>query len=125
MVLLPSAQRRSRGHAPRSNPGDTSGRLALAAWHHILRRGGVPMRTMLRISMPVEASNRALKEGLGPKLVQQTTEMLKPEAVYFSFDGGLRTAYFYFDMKDASQIPPIVEPWLNGTNARVDRKSVV
>jgi hypothetical protein len=83
------------------------------------------MRTMMRISMPVEASNKALKEGIIPKLVQQTTEMLKPEAAYFTADGGLRTAYFYFDMKEASQIPAIVEPWFNGTSARVELQPVM
>ncbi len=83
------------------------------------------MRTMLRISMPVEAGNRALKEGLIQKLVQQTAELIKPEAAYFTADGGLRTAYFFFDLKESSLIPVIAEPWFAGTNAKVELQPVM
>lgn len=78
------------------------------------------MRTMLRISMPVEASNKAIRDDLIPKLVQQTSELIKPEAAYFTADGGQRTAYFFFDMKDSSQMPVIAEPWFMGTNAKIE-----
>ena len=83
------------------------------------------MRTMLRVSIDVEAGNKSIKEGLMPRLVQQTIELLKPEASYFTADGGLRTAYFFFDMKDASQIPSIAEPWFSGVNAKVELQPVM
>ena len=83
------------------------------------------MRTMLRISMDVEASNKAVKEGLIQKLVTQTTELIKPEATYFTADHGRRTAYFFFDMKEASLMPQISEPWFTQTNAFIDYQPVM
>ena len=78
------------------------------------------MRIMLRIGMDVEAGNKAVKEGLVGKLVQQTIELVKPEATYFTADQGRRTGYFIFDLKDSSQLPSICEPWFVGTNAHID-----
>ena len=78
------------------------------------------MRTMLRISMEVEASNKAIKENVIPRLVQQTNELIKPEATYFTADHGRRTAYFFFDLKDSSMLPQISEPWFSATNAYIE-----
>ena len=40
--------------------------------------------------------------------------LTKPEVVYFTADGGTRTIYVFFDMKDPSEIPPIGElMWAN------------
>lgn len=83
------------------------------------------MRLMLRISMPADATNKAVKEGLLPKLVAQTTELIKPESSYFTADNGMRTALFFFELKDSSQIPSICEPWFNGTNAKIDLQPVM
>jgi hypothetical protein len=78
------------------------------------------MRTMLRVSIPVEAGNKAILENVIPKLVQQTSELIKPEASYFLGENGKRTCMFFFDMKDASWIPTIAEPWFMGVNAAVE-----
>ena len=43
------------------------------------------MRTMLKVSMQVEAANKAIKEGLVPKLVQETTEAIVALAVAVVF----------------------------------------
>ena len=83
------------------------------------------MRTMLRISMEVEASNKAVKEGMIQKLVGQTTELIKPESTYFTADHGRRTAYFFFDMKEPSQMPQISEPWFTHTNAIIEYQPVM
>lgn len=78
------------------------------------------MRMMLRVAMPTETSNKAIKEDLISRLVQQTAELIKPEAAYFASDKGVRTAYFFFDMKDSSQMPQIAEPWFHGTGALIE-----
>ena len=83
------------------------------------------MRMMLRIWMQTEAANKAIKEGIVPKLVQQTIEMIKPEATYFTADEGLRTAYFFFDLKEESQIPSICEPWFTTVNAKLEFSPVM
>lgn len=78
------------------------------------------MRTMLRIAMSTEPANKTLKDGLLPKLVKDTTDLIKPEATYFTADHGVRTAYFFFDMKDSSQMPVIAESWFLATGARIE-----
>lgn len=75
------------------------------------------MRMMLRVTIPVEAGNTAIKDGTLPRTLKSTMERLKPEAAYFLAEDGRRTALFFFNMQDASQIPPIVEPLFMGMNA--------
>jgi len=77
------------------------------------------VRIMLKISMAVEAGNRAIKDGSLPKLMNSAMERLHPEAAYFYAEGGKRTAQMVFDMKDPSQIPSIVEPFFMGLDAEV------
>ena len=77
------------------------------------------MRMMLRIVMPVEAGNAAIKDGSLPRTIKALVERLKPEAAYFFPDEGKRAALLVFDMQDASRIPPLVEPLFLGLNAEV------
>jgi hypothetical protein len=83
-------------------------------------RGGAAMRMMLRITIPTEDGNRAIKDGSLPKLLEATVRNLKSEAAYFVAEGGLRSAMIFFDMQNASDIPGIVEPLFMGFNAEID-----
>ncbi len=78
------------------------------------------MRTMLRVKIPVRDGNAAIADGSLPATIETIMESLKPEAAYFIADGGQRTALFFFDMADASDIPPIAEPLFQGLNASVE-----
>jgi hypothetical protein len=75
---------------------------------------------MLKVSFPVEAGNKGIKEGILPNTVMGFVEQMKPEACYFLPDGGKRTAIFFFDLKDPSLIPPIVEPFFLNLNASIE-----
>lgn len=77
------------------------------------------MRMMARISMPVEAGNKGIQEGTLPKVIQQTAERWKPEAMYFTTFDGKRTAFVVFDMPDSSSIPIFAEPFFSQLNAEV------
>ncbi len=77
------------------------------------------MRTMARISIPVETGNDRIRDGELPKIIQRAAEKWKPEAMYFTTFDGRRTAYVVFDMPDSSAIPQFAEPFFMGLNADV------
>jgi hypothetical protein len=78
------------------------------------------MRTLLKITLDVAASNKAIMDGSLPKIVKMTMEKIKPEAAYFLTHEGFRSAFMVFDMKDPSEIPQIAEPFFIAMNARVE-----
>jgi hypothetical protein len=78
------------------------------------------MRFLVKVSMPVEAGNAAVKAGTLGTTIQSILADLKPEAVYFTDDNGQRTAFVFLEMQDASQIPAIAEPWFLAFNAKVE-----
>jgi hypothetical protein len=45
---------------------------------------------------------------------------MKPEASYFYVENGKRTALYFFDLKDVSDIPVIAELFFMNINAEVD-----
>lgn len=83
------------------------------------------MRTLLKVTLEVTASNNAIKDGSLPKIIQQTMERLKPEASYFTAVDGCRSCFMVFDMKDPSEIPSICEPFFLQLNAKVELSPVM
>ena len=83
------------------------------------------MRMMMRVQIPVESGNAAVAGGKLEGIVQKAMETLKPEAAYFLADDGLRTALFFFDLADSSQIPLAAEPFFQGANANVGFRPVM
>jgi len=77
------------------------------------------MRMLLKVSMPVETANAAIRDGRLQSTIQRILADLKPEAAYFAEDGGQRTGYIFFDMQDSSQLPAVAEPWFLAFNAAV------
>jgi hypothetical protein len=78
------------------------------------------MRTMMFVRIPVEAGNRAIKDGSIAKIFGQFIETFTPEAAYFTTRDGERCGVFVFDMKQPSQMPAIAEPFFIGFQARVE-----
>ena len=50
------------------------------------------MRMMLKIVIPTETGNQAIKDGSLHKIFEATMSKLKPEAAYFVAENGLRSA---------------------------------
>ena len=84
------------------------------------------MRTLMRVSIPVEAGNAAAKAGTLGSTVDKIVADLKPEAAYFfADDDGQRSASIVFDMKDSSEIPALAEPWFLAFNAKVSFRPIM
>ena len=83
---------------------------------------GVPsagIRMMLKVQIPVEAGNDAVKTGMQGKVFEDLMRQIHPEAAYFSQEDGLRTAYFVYVVHDTAEFAAIHEPLIQGLGARV------
>jgi hypothetical protein len=78
------------------------------------------MRMMLKITFPTEAANRAMKDGSFQRIMEGTMTKLEPEAAYFVADNGCRSAMLFFEMRNSSDIPAIVEPLFMGLDAAIE-----
>jgi hypothetical protein len=84
------------------------------------------MRMLLRVSIPAETGNAAAKAGTLASTCERILADLKPEAAYFfADDSGNRSGSIVFDMKDASQIPAVAEPWFLAFKAKVSFRPVM
>ncbi len=83
------------------------------------------MRFMVKVNIPGETGNAAAKAGKLGSTIQSILADLKPEAAYFTDDNGQRTGFLFLEMKDASQIPAIAEPWFLAFNASISFKPVM
>jgi hypothetical protein len=77
------------------------------------------MRVMARITMPVDAGNRSIRDGRLPATMSRTAERWKPEAMYFTTFNGQRTAFLVFDMPEPSDVPVFAEPLFQELGAEV------
>ena len=77
------------------------------------------MRMLLKVSVPTEQGNQAIKDGRLPQVLEQVIGSIKPEAAYFFTENGERGGIFVFDMTDSSQIPAIAEPLYQQLSATV------
>lgn len=80
---------------------------------------------MMKVQIPVEAGNEAIRTKQLPGIIEASMAQLKPEASYFFAEGGVRTALFFFDLADPSQIPVVAEPFFMGANAAVSMVPVM
>ena len=77
------------------------------------------MRTMMKISIPIEAANKAVQDGSVKRILQTSLEALRPEATYFYPGEDGRTILLFIDLKETSDMPAIGEPFFQGLNARI------
>lgn len=83
------------------------------------------MRFLLKVNIPVESGNAAAKAGKLGKTIESILADQKPEAAYFTDNHGQRTGFIFLEMKDASQIPAIAEPWFLALNAGIELHPVM
>ncbi|MFH9012671.1 hypothetical protein ACH4C6_14935 [Streptomyces sp. NPDC017943] len=77
------------------------------------------MRVLLKACMDTEKANEAIRNGTMGKLLQESLELIKPEAAYFTSENGRRTAFMVFDMQDSAQMPVLSEPFFLNLGAEI------
>ena len=78
------------------------------------------MRMLMKVQLPAEAGNRAIKDGSLPDLIRKTLETTKAECAYFTTMDGHRTMLAVFDLKAMPDMVRIGEPLFMGVNAKVE-----
>ncbi len=69
------------------------------------------MKAVVNIELPIEPFNSMVKKGTAGPTIASIIEVIKPEVVYFYAPNGCRGGVMVVDIKDASQIPSIAEPF--------------
>jgi hypothetical protein len=77
------------------------------------------MRMLMKVTIPIEAANQAVKDGSVKQLMQTTLERLRPEAAYFFPSEEGRNMLLFIDVAENSDIPAIGEPLFQGLSARI------
>ena len=70
-----------------------------------------PMLHLLQVRIPNEAGNDALRTPDFGQKMQTLLAEIKAQAAYFTTINGQRGAYIVVDMKDASEMPALAEPF--------------
>ena len=83
------------------------------------------MRILMKVSIPVDAGNTAVRDGSLEGKIQSILGDMKPEAAYFAADDGLRGGFFVVNIDDTSQMPALAEPWFLTFNASVEFQPVM
>jgi hypothetical protein len=78
------------------------------------------MRMMLKVTVPTDVGNRAMKDGTLQRVLNATMTKLNPEAAYFVANEGRRCAMLFFEMHHASDIPAIAEPLFSELGAEIE-----
>ena len=78
------------------------------------------MRMLMHVQLPLEPFNAAVRDGTAGEKIKRILESLKPEAAYFSEHNGRRGGTLVVDVKDASDVPALAEPWFLTFNAEVE-----
>lgn len=78
------------------------------------------MRMLMQIKFPLEPFNTAVRDGSVGHKIQKILEAIKPEAAYFSEQDGHRGGILVVNLKEASDVPSLAEPWFLTFNAHVE-----
>ena len=81
------------------------------------------MRFVMKVSIPVETFNAAVRDGSAGKKLKKILDDTKPEAAYFWEDDGKRGGIMVVNLEKASQIPAFAEPWFLYFDAAVELHS--
>jgi hypothetical protein len=82
------------------------------------------MRVLVRVILPNEAGNRAIKDQNFIKNIQSFMDNYKAEAAFFTPSNGDRSANFIIDMPSSDMMATIAEPFFE-MGAKVEMQPVM
>ena len=77
------------------------------------------MRMLLHAMFPTEPFNALIRSGKVGEILQKIVEDLKPEAIYFTEEDGMRAALMVVDLASPSDVPKFAEPFFLNFDAEV------
>ncbi|MCJ7756542.1 MAG: panthothenate synthetase [Gillisia sp.] len=69
------------------------------------------MKMLVNVTCPIEPFSSMVRDGTVGEILSQVIDAIKPESIYFTELEGNRGVVMVVDVKDASSIPSIAEPW--------------
>jgi hypothetical protein len=79
----------------------------------------------MKVTIPIEAANKAVREGTVKEIMKTTLETLRPEASYFFPSEEGRTMLFFVDVKEPSDLPRLGEALYQGLSGRISYTPVM
>ncbi len=69
------------------------------------------MKMLLTVEIPHEPFNSLVRGGKAGEIIGRILETIKPEAVYFTEQDGMRCGIFLINVEDSSDVPAFAEPF--------------
>jgi hypothetical protein len=83
------------------------------------------MRMLLHVKIPHNTFKAAMRDGTADSKLNAILEASKPEAVYFTEQGGHRAVLLIVDLPEPSKVPAFAEPWFLAFEADVEFRIVM
>ena len=83
------------------------------------------MKMLLNAIFPTEPFNALVRSGKAGEILQKIVEDLKPEAIYFTEEDGMRAVLMVVDVASPSDVPKIAEPFFLKFDAEVRMRIVM
>ncbi|MCA8879800.1 MAG: hypothetical protein KDA73_07545 [Rhodobacteraceae bacterium] len=74
---------------------------------------------MLKVRIPTDAGNRAIRDGSLQETFDKVIARIKPEAVYYSMDEGKRCVFMFYEISESAAFLSVHEPFFQKIGAEV------
>ncbi|HUI05670.1 MAG TPA: DUF3303 family protein [Verrucomicrobiae bacterium] len=78
------------------------------------------MKVLLKVTLAHEEFNAAVRNGSAGKKMRRILDEQKPSAAYWTEFDGKRTGLLVVELRDATKIPALAEPWFLTFKADVE-----
>jgi hypothetical protein len=80
---------------------------------------------MIQLTIPADVGNAHVKNGTLGTTIKSILDEMRPESAYFTTVNGQRGGYIVVDVKDASEIPKLAEPFFLAFQSEIDFQPVM